>query len=82
MIEPGLKYVIYFYLSFNLSDNNLEVSNKIKYLWHDDDDDDIHKRHKMCAQVCSVCSDGDVSALSIQNTIIYSTLMNKQHHLD
>lgn len=56
MIEPGLKYVIYFYLSFNLSDNNLEVSNKIKYLWHDDDDD-IHKRHKMCAQVCSVCSD-------------------------
>ena len=52
MIEPG----------FSLSDNNLEVSNKIKYLIlyyrtkMTDDDDDIHKRHKMCAQVCSVWS--------------------------
>ena len=69
MIEPG----------FSLSDNNLEVSNKIKYLTlyyrtkMTDDDDDIHKRHKMCAQVCSVWSYWEVSVLSIQNTIILHT---------
>lgn len=61
MIEPGFKCVIHYYLSFNLSDNNLEVFNKIKYLWHDDDDDDIHKRHKMCAQKCVVCVQMEMS---------------------